>query len=370
MRLGTCVAVEFAVGASLALAVSASTSWGVETVRSRLAQRAEAASQQASVDGASTWRRVPQVLVAPLERPATIDPDAVDFTMFLGVRDEILLAPLSGSPLKRVKFNHGGSSISLRLDFENGARAAFKPVQTNLQTIPRREVAAYRLNRLLGLDSVAPARGGKFKQSDLIALLDPEQSGYSPRILAETEADAEGYVAGELSWWIPIIKRATVDGFRIDGLDGVVTWKRDLTIGTEIPAKDVRMVAQVSNMVLFDMLINNSDRWTGGNVRASDDGELLYFMDNTLSFGSSRDGHERTRIYLMRSQKFSRSLVARVRALDENSIRDAMAHDTEPFEELLSSEEIDALLARRDVALEYIDGLIAEHGEDAVLVFP
>lgn len=290
--------------------------------------------------------------------------------MFLGVNDELLLTPLTDSPLKRVKFNHGGSSISLRLDFENGARAAFKPVQTNLQTVPRREIAAYRFNRLLGLDSVAPACGGKFKQSDLLALLDPEQRGYAPRLLAETEVDSDGYVSGELSWWIPVIKTATVDGWRIDGLNGVVTWKRYLTIGNAIPEKDLPMTAQVSNMVLFDMLINNCDRWTGGNVRASEDGHFLYFMDNTLSFGDSPEGHERTRIYLMRSQKFSRSLINNVRALDEDTIRNAMSGGIEPFDALLSDEEIKALLARRDLALEYIDGLIAEHGEDAVLAFP
>jgi len=30
--------------------------------------------------------------------------------------------------------------------------------QTDLRTIPRKEVAAYRLNRLLGLDAVPPPR--------------------------------------------------------------------------------------------------------------------------------------------------------------------------------------------------------------------
>ena len=64
--------------------------------------------------------------------------------------DELLLERVRNQPIVRFKVNHGGSSMSFRVDFADGSRAAWKPIQTNLQTIPRKEVAAYRLNRLLG----------------------------------------------------------------------------------------------------------------------------------------------------------------------------------------------------------------------------
>ena len=41
---------------------------------------------------------------------------------FDGVRDELLLAPLRTGQIVEVKFNRGGSSISLRIDFDNGGR--------------------------------------------------------------------------------------------------------------------------------------------------------------------------------------------------------------------------------------------------------
>ena len=44
--------------------------------------------------------------------------------------------------------------------------------------------------------------------------------------------------------------------------------------------------------------------------------------------------------------------------------------DVEPFEYYLHDGEITALMSRRDRALEYIDSLIAAHGEQAVLAFP
>src|SRR5262245_60412857 len=76
---------------------------------------------------------------------------------FMGMKDELLLEHIRTQPVVEARLNKGGSSISFRLTFEDGTRAAFKPLQTNPQTVPRKEVAAYRLNRLLGLNGVPPA---------------------------------------------------------------------------------------------------------------------------------------------------------------------------------------------------------------------
>jgi hypothetical protein len=119
-----------------------------------------------------------------------------------------------------VKFNRGGSSVSLRLDFEGGGRAAFKPDQTNLQSIPRREIAAYRVSRLLGLEAVSPAVGRRFKLSELLEKLDAGSRDMAARIATEAVVDAEGMVTGELSWWIPVITDAVIEGVRIDAPRG------------------------------------------------------------------------------------------------------------------------------------------------------
>jgi hypothetical protein len=368
MRLGTCVAFELLAGIGFAAGIGFGASYGASELREMFAREAQAAElRRAAI--AETEVGVPG-LIRPVEQaPPQLDVPAIQPPMFEGVRDDLLVAPLREARVTRVKFNRGGSSISLRLDFENGARAAFKPQQINFQTVPRREVAAYRINRLLGLASVAPAIGRKFKVDDLIAAVDSSYVLHISRLRDEAIVE-DGWISGELSWWIPVILQAKIDGYRVDGLNGIVTWKRYLTVGNEIPEDDYRMASQISNMVLFDHLINNSDRFTGGNVRASKSGEFLYFMDNTLSFGISSEGHERTIIYLKRSQKFSRSLVQRMRALTFASVKEVLSHDLGPFPELLSDEEIRSLLDRRDYALAYIDELIELHGIDAVLVFP
>jgi hypothetical protein len=358
MRLGTCLVLELVVGIATAAGLGISGAWGVEELRGRLSSGRAAAP---STDRAA--------LVTSLDRPADLAPSPRTLPLFDGLDDQLLVAPLRAAALRRVRFNRGGSSISLRLDFVNGACAAFKPEQTNEQTVPRREVAAYRINRLLGLGSVAPAFGRRFSLDEILAALDPDQRGLAPRLRAEIVADDASQVVGEVSWWIPEIERADIEGFPIDSTDGIVTWKRYLTAGNPIPDESLRLVAQISNMVLFDHLINNSDRWTGGNARVSTDGRFLYYMDNTLSFGISDQGHERTRIYLHRSEKFSRHVVHALRRLTAEEVRAAL-RDPEPFAYLLDEAEIASLLRRRDYAMAYIDELIALHGESAVLVFP
>jgi hypothetical protein len=287
---------------------------------------------------------------------------------FGGVPDQVLLAPIRGPAVERVRLNRGGTSISLRIDFENGSRAACKPNQIHIHSQPRREIAAYRINRLLGLTSVPPAVGRRFRFSDIVDHLDSPT--HRRRVMAEGAPEKDGTVLAELSWWIPVLEEARIQGFAIDSTDGVVTWKRYLAQGRDVPDDVAGTVAQISQLVVFDFVINNADRWSGGNVKASEDGRVLYFMDNTMSFGDDDNGHTKTRTYFERAQKFSRRMVEKLRALDGEELRAALTTDIEPFEFLLSDAELKSVLARRDYAIRAIDRLIEKHGEEAVLVFP
>lgn len=360
MRLTGCVALELALGATVVAAAGGAALWGAEALRSEWEGRAHAAeSRAASSDVAD--------VVTGAER-ARLRPTRSEVGLFRGVSDEILLAPLREARIDSVRVNRGGSSISLRLDFENGARAAFKPQQDAWQTVPRREVAAFRLNRLLGLRTVPPAIGRRFPAEEVLENLGEESQVFLPELEEKIEV-ADGEIVGELSWWIPIIRRARLGGFKIDETDGIVTWTRYLSAGEDIPPEDRELLSQISDLVLFDFIINNGDRWSGGNARISEDGSLLYSMDNTFSFAAHPSAFK-ARAYLKKCQKFSRSLVAELRDLRLQDVRGAVSEDLGPFPYLLTDHEIAGVLDRRDQALDYIDGLIALHGEEAVLVFP
>src|SRR5262249_48238249 len=149
----------------------------------------------------------------------------------------------------------------------------------NLQTIPRKEVAAYRLNRLLGLNAVPPAAPRAVGREELLSHLHPESAAFVPRIQAETVFDPAGQTVGTASYWIPIIKDS---GFATpDGQRQATAW---LSQGEPIPPDQRAMAAQLSDLAVFDFLTSNPDRYSGGNMKMSPDGTQLFYMDNTMAF--------------------------------------------------------------------------------------
>ena len=153
MRLGQCVALELGAVAMVVVGACA----GIHQLR---APGDEApASVLATVTPTPTPASLPlPVPVAPsapplaaieVIAPASPNPVATAPTSLFGASDEELTAPLRDAAVTSVKINHGGTSLSLRLDFDSGARAAFKPEQIHTQSNPRREIAAYVIDRLL-----------------------------------------------------------------------------------------------------------------------------------------------------------------------------------------------------------------------------
>jgi hypothetical protein len=294
--------------------------------------------------------------------PAVTDESAGSF---MGMEDDFLIARLRTQPIARMKLNKGGSSLSFRVDFADGSRGAFKPAQTNLQTIPRKEVAAYRINRLLGLNAVAPSTPRLVNRSDILSHLHPDTQPSLPRIRAETIFDPRGNTAGVMMYWIPAIKDSGLD--TAEGIAQTTQW---LTVGQPIPANKHALAAQVSDMLVFDFLIANPDRYSGGNMMTNEDGSRLYFMDNTLSFFIEPEGHEKTRTALHRAQRFSWRLYQALDRLSADGLTQTFSQASEGDYEILTQPEIRAVVARRDVVKKYMDGLAATLGAGEVFYFP
>ncbi|HEU4732260.1 MAG TPA: hypothetical protein VFT22_30405 [Kofleriaceae bacterium] len=360
MRLGTCIALELSVVAAAAGGIWFAASRGSELARSYMHTHEAAAA---------TSGGAPAATLVPLERArlaiARPPPDTV-----FGAPDHDLLLPIAATPLTRVKLNHGGTSLSLRLDFASGARAAFKPLQTHPQSDPRREIAAYRIDRLLGIGHVPPAKSAAFAIDDVIAAIDPGNRAFAAQRIADEALPRHGKLVGEVSWWIPEIKLMRLDGHGIDEPEGQAAWAGYLQAGATIPAEVRPLVAQIASVILFDLLIDNSDRWSGNNTQGSLDNRTLYFMDNTLAFSTFTVGHAANLSKLYKIQVFPRALVARLRALTVESVEAALGGEDDLLGPLLTRAEIRAIIARRDHFLDYIDRLIAELGEDAVLALP
>lgn len=284
---------------------------------------------------------------------------------FMGLEDDVLIARMRSQPIVRMKFNRGGSSLSFRVDFADGSRAAFKPAQTNLQTVPRREVAAYRINRLLGLNAVPPATPRMVSREEMFSHLHPETMAMLPRIRTETIFDPRGDTAGVMMYWVPVIKDAG-----LDTPEGVAQSTRWLTQGQTIPDPKHGLAAQLADLLVFDFLISNPDRYSGGNMLTNEDGSRLLFMDNTMSFFIEPQGNEKTRTALARAQRFSRRLVQALDRISEETLTRVLAQASEGDYEILTKPEIRAVVARRDYIQKYIDGLVATYGASEVFYFP
>ena len=285
---------------------------------------------------------------------------------FLGMSDDLLLARIRTAPIKKAKVNKGGSSLSFRLDFADGSRAAFKPAQTNLQTIPRKEVAAYRLCRLLGLIGVPPAAPRSVTRNELLDHLHPDSLPSLPRIRAETLFNPQGKTLGAVSYWIPEIRDAGLD--TPDGMKKAAAW---IKVATPLAPEDESLAAQFSALVVFDFLAANPDRFSGGNIKASPEGDRLYFMDNTMAFFLAPEGHARNRAWLEATERFSRALVAALPRVTQARLERLLAAGPDSDgQEILTSGEIRAVVARREAVQHHIETVIAQYGESNVLVFP
>ncbi len=323
-------------------------------VRAVLAARALATRAPAPLAARRDLSSLPEPLIA-LEASGT----------FMGMSDELLLERVRTQPIVRFKVNHGGSSLSFRIDFADGSRAAWKPTQTNTQTIPRKEIAAYRLNRLLGLNAVPPAAPRAVSREDILTHLHPESIELIPRIEAETIFGPGGKTVGTASYWIPVIKDSGFD--TPEGQRLAQTW---LSQGERIPPDQRDMAAQLSDLFVFDFLTANPDRLSGGNMKMSPDGKQLYYMDNTMSFFVDPTGKQKNRDALMKVQRFSRATYAALDRISVPTLEQILAEETGTPYEILTPAEIRAVVARRDVVRQYVAVLVGQFGANQVFAFP
>lgn len=257
----------------------------------------------------------------------------------------------------------GTTSLTFQVDLMGPVDAAFRPES---RAHPRgwlAEVAAYRLARELGLDNVPPAVLRSIDRGSLRRRLDPAADvnfeSLEPQIVW-----SGAVVRGAFVYWVPGLQRSD-----LDSAQGIARWSAWLSQGGEIPEEHRALARDLANLVVFDYLIANRDRWSGGNVRPIEGGRLV-IRDHNLAFAYQlgEAQHRRMLAFLKRAQRFSRSMIERLARLDEGRLRAAL--DNPPnVTRILDDRQIEGVLDRRGAILSYVGALIEAHGEDAVLCF-
>jgi hypothetical protein len=274
--------------------------------------------------------------------------------------DGAWLARLASGPIASVRHNGGGTSLTLRVTFHDGRRAVFKPAQRLPSSNHRAEIAAYHVDRTLGFGRTAPVAGRRIS----IAYLESELASDAPaleRLRSEVSSQG-GLVEGAMIAWhsSPLVLADVPTGFRAD-----------LRATAHTGPGRTRELAALSDLLVFDFLIDNTDRFSGGNVLASGkkDGPLV-FLDNASAFlpGRARAGATLART-LDGVCRFPPATLAALAALTPPTLSTTLGASLarDPLAPVLDPKTLGAIDARVTALLAHVAACRAEHGEAVVL---
>jgi len=264
----------------------------------------------------------------------------------------------------------GTSSVVFRMRLRSEHTAAFKPRSRQHRRGYRAEVAAYRLAQLLALDNVPPAVVRAIPMREIRERVHPRYADAETwnEIEQWCLRDPDGRVRGAAIYWVP-----EMEDRRLERAEQVVRWRAWLRQGNSVPEARQALARDLANMLAFDYLIGNWDRFSGGNMKVSPDGSRLFIRDHNVAFAARLPPrvHTRLRDRLTYTEKFSRQLIERIERMDEAAIERALAADPSHADEpLLNDEQIAGVLERRRTLLSYVGSLVDRFGEQAVLAFP
>ena len=180
--------------------------------------------------------------------------------------------------------------------------------EVNFKDSYRYNIAGYKLSRLLGLDNVPMS--------------------------VERKINGKG---AAVTWWI----------------DDVMMDEEGRQKQKAVDPNPSHYASQLHILRVFDELIQNRDRNAGNMVWTND--WKMWMIDHTRAFRLGKD--------LLKPEKLERcdrDLFGKLRGLSASGLAAAM-------DKSLTKEEIDALLARRDLIVKLFDERIAQRSEAAVL---
>ena len=273
--------------------------------------------------------------------------------------DAAWLERLATQPIVDVVRNKGGATITLRVRFADGKRAAFKPEQRHSASNYRAEIAAFHLDRVLGFGRTAPVLGRSVDAGRLRQWL--EHAETDPKWLERFDESVlvrDGRVRGALIAW---------HEKRLTSAAPPPRWTAAL-LDADAGALPEERALEWSDLVLFDYLIDNTDRWSGGNVLALGDGGPLIFLDNAAGF-MRKVGAEPEKSPVAKVCRFRKQTVATLRAASDGKLGELLGASLagDPLGSALTPGQLREVDRRVGLLLEHVDRCIATHGEERAL---
>ena len=261
----------------------------------------------------------------------------------------------------------GTTTISFQLQLEGPIDAAFRPESRNQPRGWLNEIAAFRAAQLLDLDDVPPTVATVIDRQRLRRHIDPQWEGDVDELFGWLVFSPQG-LRGSASYWVPNLERTS----DLDSVAGILRWSAWLEAGAEIPPESRVLARDLSNMAMFDFLIANVDRMSGGNLRTvTNEGvRRVVIRDHNLAFSArpSDANMERVLTELRRTQTFSRHTYDRLVAIDRAALERSMIDEIAGS--LIDETQLRAVLDRREALVSYVSALVEMYGQDAIFVFP
>lgn len=299
---------------------------------------------------------------------------------FLGLSDSARRQALSSQPIVEIEKGRGGRSLAFKLTLADGTQGYYKPEQTFSGAHWYAELMAYYLDRELGFERVPPVVSRTIAWKTLL----PYAKG--DKRVREVIVQEDGTVRGALIWWLDKKPTRLETGrnwekwvrlhgpLHVSPYQRPIDWRRDRKSGdaseqgwplAETPDRPERP-RELSDMILFDYLCTNVDRWGGDNenVRTYGAGGPLLFFDNGAGFspGIARISLMDARLHAL--ERFSATTRARIDGLDLQKLDQRMQSD--PLYPFLPERSWQGLQTRLQHARSYLEQLSSQHGERAL----
>ncbi len=347
-------------------------------------QGADAASWDASQADASEADASEADASEPRPEPSVAETE----DHFFGEPDAPIREALASRNVLSVEKGRGGRSLGFKIVLEGGQKGYFKGEQVFSAANWFGEVAAYHLDRVLGLHRVPaivsrqlawaqlePAAGNDWRKPEMII--------------------RNGQVRGAFVAWVnggvrPLVQQAGWERWMrvkywpttmVSPFQRPAVWAAELAqvrrLGEDWRSKEERArmralrpepdrddrPSELSDLIVFDYLIRNLDRWGGGNANVLVRGERgpLIFLDNAAGFspGDARPSLMESRLRAL--QRFRRRTIAAVKAFDMKKYEARLA--TEQVQPVLNAGQLRGLEIRRQALLAWVAEQERTYGE-------
>ncbi len=316
------------------------------------------------------------------------DPDDASNDHFFGAPDAPIIQVLRNNNPVQVEKGRGGRSLGFKITLEGGVKGYFKGEQVFSAANWFGEIAAYHLDRMLGFNRVPamvsrtlpwsllePAAGNDWRKPEMIVRQGQVRGAFVAWVSGSIRplTHQEGWER-----WMRVKYWPTT---AVSPFQRPAVWAQELAqvkrLGENWRSKEerVRMRAlkpepdredrpsELSDLIVFDYLIRNLDRWGGGNANVlvrGDKGPLI-FLDNAAGFavGEARPSLMESRLRAL--QRFRRSTIAAVKAFDIKKYEARLSR--EPVQPILNATQLSHLEQRRRALLSAVAELEKSHGE-------